>query len=71
MNLQKLYPSGAKNPFIRGLSNRAAELSKGGNPDLNNPKDIIDWAKVCLYDTVIYCGMCKVYPSSGGFSLSN
>lgn len=60
MNLQKIFPSGTENPFLREMSERAAELSRGNNPELNNPRDIVDWAKVCLYNTVIYCGTYQI-----------
>lgn len=61
LDLKRLYPLGAGDPFLKGLSKRAAELSRDKNVQLNKPQDIVDLAKVCLYDTVIFCGIYQTF----------
>lgn len=55
MELDDFYP--ADDPYLRGLCKRAAARTRAETPTLNTPEDVIDMAKLALYDTVIYCGI--------------
>lgn len=57
MDLGSFYPPG--DPYLAELSTKAAalRLDKNKSLTLNREEDVVDLAKLALYDTVIYCGM--------------
>lgn len=56
MGLMDMYQTEANKELLQLMSKRAAALSRDTNAILREPKDIVDMAKVGLYDTVIFCG---------------
>lgn len=56
MELTNFYPP--HDPYVRELCEKAAILSRDETATLNRPQDIVSIAKLALYDTIIYCGMC-------------